>query len=187
MSLRRQENQPCTTQCSKCFGFSGQLRPAFTTCGCILMRKPRKSYQRKPCSQRCRTTCPCVDKLHMINLRWGPLSFYAFPSAASSRKRRPAIQIAPAPTSGAVFSPSGVLTFTVPSSTAYDPLTARPLNSVVICFQRIGFSTFIILIEAAPGVHPAPGYGFRNKSEAASLNMLLSVIQSLVSDRRLRG
>jgi len=44
MSLRRQENQPRTTQCSKCsFGFSGQLRPAFTTCGCILIRKPKKA------------------------------------------------------------------------------------------------------------------------------------------------
>jgi hypothetical protein len=179
MSSRRPENQPRTTQCSKCsVGFSGQLRPAFTTCRCILMRKPRKSYQRKSCSQRCRTTCP-HDQLAVLR----PLSFYSFPSAASSCKRRPP----PAPTSGAVFSPSGVLTFTPPSSTAYDPLTARPLNSVVICFQRIGFSTFIILIEAASGVHPAPGYGFQNKSEAANLNMLLSVIQSLVRDRRLRG
>ena len=44
MSLRRQENQPRTTQCSKCsFGFSGQLRPAFTTCGCIPIRKPKKA------------------------------------------------------------------------------------------------------------------------------------------------
>ena len=151
---------------------------AFVVCGCILTRKPRKSYQRKSCSQRCRTTCP-HDQLAVLR----PLSFYSFPSAASSCKRRPP----PAPTSGAVFSPSGVLTFTPPSSTAYDPLTARPLNSVVICFQRIGFSTFIILIEAASGVHPAPGYGFQNKSEAANLNMLLSVIQSLVRDRRLRG
>jgi len=54
-----------------------------------------------------------------------------------------------------VFSPLAALTFTTPSSTAYEPSTARPLNTVVICFQRIGFSTLIKVIEAAPGVHPA--------------------------------
>ena len=66
---------------------------------------------------------------------------YAFPSAASSRSRRPAAQIALVPFSCVAFSPSAVFTFTVASSTAYDPRTTRPLNTVVISLQIIGVAT----------------------------------------------
>src|SRR6516165_9448704 len=66
---------------------------------------------------------------------------YAFPSAASSRNRRPAAQIALVPFSCVAFSPSAVFTFTVASSTAYDPRTTRPLNTVVISLQIIGVAT----------------------------------------------
>ena len=66
---------------------------------------------------------------------------YAFPSAASSRSRRPAAQIALVPFSCVAFSPSAVFTFTVASSTAYDPRTTRPLNTVVISLQTIGVAT----------------------------------------------
>jgi len=61
--------------------------------------------------------------------------FYAFPFAANSRNKRAAIQIALVPMSCAAFSPYGVLTITIASSTAYDPLMAAPLNAVVISFQ----------------------------------------------------
>jgi hypothetical protein len=66
---------------------------------------------------------------------------YAFPSAANSRSRRPAAQIALVPLSCVAFSPSAVFTFTVASSTAYDPRTTRPLNTVVISLQIIGVAT----------------------------------------------
>ena len=55
---------------------------------------------------------------------------YSFPSAANSRNRRPAAQIASVPFNCVTFSPFAVLTFTVASSTAYDPRTTRPLNTV---------------------------------------------------------
>ena len=55
--------------------------------------------------------------------------------------RRPAAQIALVPFSRVAFSPSAVLTFIVPSSTAYDPLTTRPLNTVVISLQITGVVT----------------------------------------------
>jgi hypothetical protein len=58
----------------------------------------------------------CLATLIMNRGRF--LLVYAFPSAASSRNRRPAAQIALVPLSCVAFSPCPVLTFTVPSSTA---------------------------------------------------------------------
>jgi hypothetical protein len=82
--------------------------------------------------------------------------FYSFPSAASSRNRRPAAQIALVPFNCVAFSPFAVLTFTVASSTAYDPRTTRPLNTVVISLQITGVAT----AHSRHGVYlrPRPAY-----------------------------
>jgi hypothetical protein len=66
---------------------------------------------------------------------------YTFPSIANSCNKRPATHIALASPTSISFSPREVLALTIASSTAYDPLTKRPLNSVVISFQRIKFFT----------------------------------------------
>ena len=100
---------------------------------------------------------PLSDRLRLPLSAPAEQIAYAFPSAASSRSRRPAAQIALVPFSCVAFSPSAVFTFTVASSTAYDPRTTRPLNTVVISLQIIGVATAAppprSLIEAAPGVH----------------------------------
>jgi hypothetical protein len=63
---------------------------------------------------------------------------YAFPSAANSRNKILAINVAAAPTSCLLLLSYGVLTVTNPSRDAqYKPVTVWPLSSAVICFQRI--------------------------------------------------
>ena len=63
---------------------------------------------------------------------------YAFPSAANSRNKILAINVAAAPTSCLLLLSYGVLTVTNPSRDAlYKPVTMWPLSSAVICFQRI--------------------------------------------------
>src|SRR6516225_4618434 len=84
---------------------------------------------------------PLSDRLRLPLSAPAEQIAYAFPSAASSRSRRPAAQIALVPFSCVAFSPSAVFTFTVASSTAYDPRTTRPLNTVVISLQIIGVAT----------------------------------------------
>ena len=63
---------------------------------------------------------------------------YAFPSAANSRNKILAINVAVDPTSCLLLLSYPVLTVTNPSRAAlYKPVTVWPLSSAVICFQRI--------------------------------------------------
>jgi hypothetical protein len=63
---------------------------------------------------------------------------YAFPSAANSRNKILAINVAADPTNCRLLLSYGVLTVTKPSRDAlYKPVTVWPLSSAVICFQRI--------------------------------------------------
>jgi hypothetical protein len=63
---------------------------------------------------------------------------HAFPSAANSRNKILAINVAVDPTSCLLLLSYGVLTVTNPSRDAlYKPVTVWPLSSAVICFQRI--------------------------------------------------
>jgi hypothetical protein len=93
----------------------------------------------------------------------GRFLFYTFPSFANSRNSHAASQIGLGTTSSTcvALSPRGVLTFTNPSLTVYDPWIARPLNPVVICVQSVksaiarGPAHILSLIQTALGVHPA--------------------------------
>ena len=63
---------------------------------------------------------------------------YAFPSAANSRNKILAINVAVDPTHCLLLLSYGVLTVTKPSRDAlYKPVTVWPLSSAVICCQRI--------------------------------------------------
>jgi hypothetical protein len=83
---------------------------------------------------------------------------YAFPSAAISRNKRQANQTPLASSSGATFSPSAVLTFTIPFLAVHDPPIARPSNALVISFQIIGRGT---------GIPPKIGLGTTNVAVGA--------------------
>ena len=71
-------------------------------------------------------------------LRKRQVARYAFPSAANSRNKILAINVAADPTNCRLLLSYGVLTVTNPSRDAlYKPVTVWPLSSAVICFQRI--------------------------------------------------
>ena len=71
-------------------------------------------------------------------LRKRQVARYAFPSAANSRNKILAINVAADPTSCLLLLSYGVLTVTNPWRDAlYKPVTVWPLSSAVICFQRI--------------------------------------------------
>ena len=80
------------------------------------------------------TRCNAAKRVEKTIKRHG----YAFPSAANSRNKILAINVAAAPTSCLLLLSYGVLTVTNPSRDAlYKPVTVWPLSSAVICFQRI--------------------------------------------------
>jgi hypothetical protein len=82
-------------------------------------------------------------------LRKRQVERYAFPSAANSRNKILAINVAVDPTSCLLLLSYAVLTVTKPARDAlYKPVTVWPLSSAVICFQRISCPT---LTGAAPG------------------------------------